>query len=313
MSTVSIGTAARIERLRERLSCGLRELERQGYRVSQKEVNRGGYTFLSIGVEGEPAAVPGGSAHAPNMAATAPAHASGASGRLPPPWRELLRRQLAAVLCEVIVSDFREVFLQRIVAAHYPQLERDERTVVVDYAERVLREIWGDERGLDAIRAKVLLRLLEYLESNDELVVEGFITFRLKDYVDLMEEAVEGAIDEILLEREYEEFVHLLQCFVVAQESRTPEIHLMCSSSGLALEDSEGREITLRVAGPLDVALRPEDLVISALVGMAPRRVIVHGTPRQEEDEGILRTVRRIFTDRLSLCPGCPRCPRAEV
>lgn len=276
MSELTVGAAANVERLRERVFHGVRELERQGYLVSQREHCRGGYTFLSV-------AVRGGS-------------------------REVLRRQLAAVLCEVILCDFRDVLLDRIVSARYPQLGGEERAAVVQGAQRLLRERLGSAAARETVKTGVLVRLLEYLEANDELVVEGFITFRLKDYVDQLEEAVEGAVEELLLEREYEEFVRLLQCFVASQPPKVAEAHVFCHPRGLALEDSLGWQISPHFPGSIESALRPEDLIVSGLVGLAPRWITVHGSPGSEDDESLLRTIYRIFGDRVRKCPGCPRC-----
>lgn len=278
---LTIAASANVERLRERLEHGLRELERQGIRLFQKEQTRGQYTFVSIGLQGwqaQPGARMG--------------------------WPDALRRQLAVVLCEVILCDFRDLFLERIVATRYPQLGVPDRQVVVGYARRCLCEAGVEE----ALRRSVLSRLLDYLRDNPQLIVEGFITFRLKEYVDHLEEAVERAIDEILLEREYQEFVRLLQCFVTAQEPRVAEVHLICRAGGLVLEDAGHRPVDLHVAGLPEGAMRPEDRVVSGLVGLAPGRVVIHGTPVSEGDRAVVDAVRRVFTSRVSFCPGCPYC-----
>jgi len=276
---LTIAASANVERLRERLEHGLRELERQGLRVVQKEQTRGPYTFVSVGVQGVRAE---------------------ACWK----WQAILRRQVAAILCEVIVSDFREFFLQRIVASRYPQLGLQERQTVVRYAQHSLAdaEVW------EAFRRWILLRLLDYMQDNRQLIVEGFITFRLKEYVEHLEEAVERAIDEILLEKEYQEFVRLLQCFVAAQEPRVLEVHLICRDTGLFLEDADRRSLSLQVPASLEGGVRPEDLVVSGLVSLAPSRVIIHGTAASDDDRAVVDAVMKIFAERASTCPGCARC-----
>ncbi|MDI6894659.1 MAG: putative sporulation protein YtxC [Bacillota bacterium] len=278
---LTIAASANVERLRERLDHGLRELERQGVRVVRREQIRGPYTFVSVAVQ------------------AAPARPEAGWG-----WQDMLRRQLAAVLCEVIISDFRQFLLERIVTSRYPQLGVRERQTVVEYAERSL----ADAAARDAFRRRVLVRLLEYLRDNRQLILEGFITFRLKEYVEHLEEAVERAIDEILLEKEYQEFVRLLQCFVAAQEPRLPEVHVICRASGLVLEDGERHTLSLQVPPSLQGGIRPEDLVVSGLVSLAPARVVVHGSPATTDDRAVVDAVRSIFAGRTTTCPGCPRC-----
>lgn len=279
---LTIAASANVERLRERLQHGLRELERQGVRVFSREQACGEYTYVSVGLQGFSA------------------RAEGAAMS-----QDVLRRQLAAVLCEVIVSDFRELLLRRIVVSRYPQLGTAERETVVGYAQRCLREEGAEE----ILRRGVLLRLLEYMQDSPQLIVEGFITFRLKEYVEQLEDAVERAIDEILLEREYQEFVRLLQGFVAAQEPRLAEVHVLCGEDGLALEDAEHHPLYLRAAEGVRAHLRSEDLVVSGLVSLSPRRVVIHGSPTRDDDRAVVDAVVRIFAHRVTMCPGCPRCP----
>ena len=278
---LTIAASANVERLRQRLDHGLRELERQGVRLVRSEQTCGPYTFVSLGVQ------------------VTPTRGGAGWG-----WQDLLRRQLAAVLCEVIVCDFRPCLLERIVASRYPQLGVREKQTVVQYAERSL----ADARTQDTFRRWVLVRLLDYLRDNRQLILEGFITFRLKEYMDHLEEAVERAIDEILLEKEYQEFVRLLQCFVAVQEPRVSEVHVICRAAGLALEDDRQRSLSLEVPPSLQGGIRAEDLVVSGLVSLAPSRVVIHGTPAGEDDRAAVEAIKRIFAGRTALCPGCPRC-----
>ena len=44
-------------------------------------------------------------------------------------------------------------------------------------------------------------RILEYLELSKNLIVEGFISFRLKDYQEELELIVNTAVDELLMEK----------------------------------------------------------------------------------------------------------------
>jgi len=280
---LTIAASANVDRLRQRLDHGLRELERRGVRLVRSEQTCGPYTFVSLAAQ------------------VTPTRSGAGCG-----WQDMLRRQLAAVLCEVIVCDFRPCLLERIVASRYPQLGAREKETVVQYAERSL----ADAGTQDTFRQWVLLRLLEYLRDNRQLILEGFITFRLKEYVDHLEEAVERAIDEILLEKEYQEFVRLLQCFVAVQEPRVSEVHVICRVTGLALEDDQQRALSLQVPPALQGGIRAEDLLVSGLVSLAPSRVVIHGTPAGEDDRAVVEAIKRIFAGRIAECPGCPRCFR---
>ena len=42
---------------------------------------------------------------------------------------------------------------------------------------------------------------MEYFESSNTIILDGFINFRLKDYLKDLEEIVEKAVDNFLMEK----------------------------------------------------------------------------------------------------------------
>ena len=79
----------------------------------------------------------------------------------------------------------------------------------------------------------MLHKLLEYLQENNVIILDGFLDFRLKKYIGRLENAVDNAIDEYLMEKEYNEFIKLLQYFVNLQESKRNLINLVIKNNKL--------------------------------------------------------------------------------
>ena len=50
-----------------------------------------------------------------------------------------------------------------------------------------------------------------------------------------------------------------------------------------------------------------DDLLISALITLAPKEVTIH-TKEQDEFKETLKTIENIFGERLRYCPGCKIC-----
>ncbi len=127
-----------------------------------------------------------------------------------------------------------------------------------------------------------------------------------------LEEAVDMAVEEYLLEKEHEEFIRLLRYFVEVQEPRLPAVGVRCDRAGsFALVDGDGNPLAQEQLEPLLGALgqegiEAEDFVISALIALAPRSVVIH-RPADRRQE-FMETVRSIFGARLTVCSGCPRC-----
>ena len=60
-------------------------------------------------------------------------------------------------------------------------------------------------------KKQITEKIKEYLDKNDELILDGFINFRLKDYMLEIEGLVDDAVDDFLMEKEYLEFIRLLR------------------------------------------------------------------------------------------------------
>ena len=304
METVAIGVREP-DALCAALADAVRPLERVGARVRMEERRLGGVRFVRCRLEAE-----GG-----------PAGASVA-----------FRRALAGALAAWIVERDERRLLRRLIAIRYAYLTEVEREGVLSHAERALAG--GSEApGAGAPPApdgppssssarerqeRVRVELLEYLLRHDTLVLDGFVRFRLKDYVEELAIAVDRAVDEFLLEREYREFIGLLRYFVNSRADRPPLAECFVAADGtFTLEDEAGGALCARGldgkeagAGPAGVA--PEDLLVSALITVAPWRVRLHlpagyGPGFSPEAMGSLREV---FAGAVEVCLGCRRCPR---
>lgn len=226
---------------------------------------------------------------------------------------ETVRMHVALALADHILSDLEPELLSRMIGQQYGHLERQERDSILAYADRNLS---STSDALDCRverKAQIMSRLLDYLEGETEVNLEGFLRFRLRDYLETLEDAIDQAIDDYLLEKEYREFVRLLRYFVDAQEPRMERANVLYLQDGqFRLFDEHGQELENRVLRQfvmetLDTDITYEDLLISALITLAPRQVVIHdryGRPDRES----LETVAEVFADRLVFCPGCGLC-----
>ncbi len=284
---ISIGAAERVDELRERLSRELEFLRAEGVEVQLRTVRRGSLTFVGCDPVRKPVS---------------------------PDADRRLRLLVANAVADLIVNRWEAAFLRRLIRANYGYFGPEEQERIQERALRLLRaEGEGLSPLLERVRRKgrVLARLSEYLEKHSELVVEGFLTFRLKDYVEEMEEAVDLAVEDFLLEREHQEFVGLLRSFVAAQKPRLPRVNLVFGEGTFRVLDGDGRAVgephleavgLTAAAGPAD----DEERVISALLALVPEVLTVHGAARGPAT--VLDTVRQVFQERVVVCPGCRLC-----
>jgi putative sporulation protein YtxC len=296
---ITIGTAEGIEPIRQRLDEEFRYLQDEGVQIRIGQSIRGNFAFLDCVVDSE--------SSAPDAQDT-PSQAD-----------LLMRHYVASALSDVIVEQWEQDLIRRIIRGTYYYFTRDEQDLIASYTGRNLAgsappgstQVYKVNR-----KAQILHRLRDYLEGADELVVEGFVTFRLRDYVEEVEDAVDRAVDDFLMEREYREFVRLLKYFVDVQEPRMDHVHVLMRSGGsFKLVDDQGCAIKSEyleefVVEMVESEVNYEDLLISALITLAPRRVTVHTIPGIERDESI-ETIKGVFGERVTLCEGCEFCAQS--
>ncbi len=295
MASLSIGVSGDVMHIRQRLDYEFNSLREEGFDIDIQEINRGTTTFLGCSV------------------------IKRGNGRVSPEDLAFLcRHYIANALSDIIVDEWEPKLIGKIIKEHYHYFSDKEKEAILKNTCESLNGL-GTREPTRSLRRRlnwktqILKKLLEYLENHSEVNLEGFITFRLKDYIEELEDAVDQAVDEILLEHEYREFINLLRHFVEVQQSRVENVNVYLYSSGLfQLKDGEDRIIKDELMDELSIytlegEIEYDDLLISSLVTLAPQHVVVHS--RRLNTSGLaLDTLRSVFSERLEFCHGCTWC-----
>ena len=70
------------------------------------------------------------------------------------------------------------------------------------------------------------------MKSENFIIIDGFVNFRLTDYIKELGDIADKAVEEYIAEREYNEFIKLLRYFVEIQESKLDTINIIPSEEG---------------------------------------------------------------------------------
>ena len=219
---------------------------------------------------------------------------------------------LARSLARYLISYHGRAWLESLLSCRYKVFDTVERRQIVDYAIRLLHtDLDQDLERLDLATTIIF----NYLATQPLLVAEGLRTFLLKDIRDEFVEALDHAVDAHLMEREYQEFVQLLRRMVNLAGSRQDWIHVHFSRNRFFFEDAAGvrlgDELVHEMLSDLDVDSEGlEEVLISALVTLAPIRITIHQGPLAAEGR---ETLLRVFDGRILFCRGCGRCYHAHI
>ena len=72
--------------------------------------------------------------------------------------------------------------------------------------------------GLDST---ILFNVNKYIKENKSIILTGFVSFRLKNYVLELDELIESAVNKFLIDKEYLEFVSLLKIICRFKDSKS--------------------------------------------------------------------------------------------
>lgn len=290
MKILSLGFSRTPEELRARLQQDCRALVADGFRVAVDETSKGSYTFLGCNIaEGE------------------------LSFRNYERVKNMLKAGVAKLLAETIVAREEKAMIRKMVNQNYYYFNEAERAAIYENALRLLDDgaLFADF-GQAARQNRILSRLQEYLDVHHELVLDGFIAFRLKDYRDRLAEVVDKAVDEYMMDMEYKEFIRVLRYFVDVQEAQVDEVHIVLGEGdAFKIRDARGHSINnqyLETFLTRSEEINYEDLLISALITIAPQNVMLHFAPGAGRALTVVETVKNVFAGRVVVCQGCELC-----
>ena len=136
-------------------------------------------------------------------------------------------------------------------------------------------------------------RLSTYFRMHRTLILEGFLRFRMQEYLMLWELAAEQAAARVLMNKEYGELMDALKRFVDGRTSRVGSISVCIHPDGtITLSDDNNMHIEYVDCAP--------DGILNLLVNMAPMKLTVYDLSGKEKNR-LTEAIVRVFGDRVKL------------
>ena len=141
---------------------------------------------------------------------------------------------------------------------------------------------------------KVLMSKLEsYLSEHRTIVLEGFLHFRMQEFLMLWEIAVEQAAASVLMQKEYGALIDTLKRYVKNRQSRVASLSVCIHADGTTTLSDDG-----------DVRIEYIDCapngILQLLVNMSPKKLTVYDLSGQEKNR-LTEAILKVFGDRVKL------------
>ncbi|QQY80364.1 putative sporulation protein YtxC [Keratinibaculum paraultunense] len=215
---------------------------------------------------------------------------------------------VAKAILDIILNIYAEDIINKNLYLYVDDLKVSEKKEVAKISKNILL----DKSNFLDEKKSIYMETKDYLKNNSIILVDGLIRFRLKQLDFLIDLAIEKGIDEFTIEKEYKEFIKILQYFVESQEPKYELIHLIFEDVDYKLLDDSGNIIDKDFFSEIitemdDTNISKNDILISTLIVLAPEKIILHLDDKCK-DEDVIKVILNVFQDRIYICQGCEKC-----
>lgn len=217
---------------------------------------------------------------------------------------------IAKAVLDIILYVYSEDIINRNLYIYREDLKVNERKEIA----KISKELLLDRKNFLAEKEHIYMEIKDYLFNNTTILIDGFITFRLEGLDFLIDLAVEKGINEFTVEKEYREFIKILQYFVESQEPKYDLVNLVFEDMDYKLFDDKGNTIDKDFFSEIiteidNTNISKDDILISTLIVIAPKRIVLH-LDEKFKDEDVVKVIVNVFQDRVYTCQGCEKCNR---
>ncbi|MBF8984189.1 putative sporulation protein YtxC [Lutibacter sp. B2] len=227
-----------------------------------------------------------------------------------------LKCSITNAISNVIIYNLEKNIVIKILQSQYDYFNGKERELILKHYQNIKNQEQDNAACIEG-KTQIFYSIMSYFKDYDSINVEGFIRFRLKNYLQKVEYTIDKAVEDFLMEKEYNEFIHLLRYFVDIQEPKIDVVNVLVNEDGkYYLYDDvncliNNEYIEELASEMIDKDIGHEDLLISSLITLAPKKINIHFAVNTCEKE-IIETIKRVFVGRVELCSGCKLCSKIK-
>jgi len=220
---------------------------------------------------------------------------------------------LSDLLEEIIINFYEEKLMKQLINYNYFYFDEYEKEKILQNC----REMIDSQEYIKIIEEDKIIKkeIIEYIIENKSIILDGFVHFRLKKYLSYLDELVDSAVNQYVIEKEYTEFISLLRMYV---ESKIPEyelLHLIYINGESILLDNEKNIVSVsdniyNAKYLSDISFSSNDFALNTLLTLLPEKIEIHLIDKEDE---FINTLKHIFENRVSICRECNICKTYRI
>jgi len=152
--------------------------------------------------------------------------------------------------------------------------------------------------------------LFDYFTNNKSTNIDGFISFRLNNYIKYLDSIVDLAVNKFLIEKEYNEYINLLKLYIKTQNANCECLHLIYQKENSIILGENNNVInigkkTFSSKYLSDISFKENDCILEFLLSNIPNKLYIHLLNKEDE---FITTLKKIFYNKMEICTDCKIC-----
>ena len=221
----------------------------------------------------------------------------------------LFYSKISKILSFLVIDEVEETILKRLIIQNYFYFDSSEREKILEICFDIMSD---DFTCLFDKKLKILQDIFyDFISTNKAIVLNGFINFRLKKYLNILDDVVCEAVNSYVIEKEYMEFISLLKLYINSQDYGCDEVHIIFSDSESILLDKDKNLIVVtdnlfRPKILSDISFSSNDYILNSLLTLLPKKIYIHII--DDFIDEFINTLELVFENRVHLCTDCDIC-----
>ena len=220
---------------------------------------------------------------------------------------EIFVMKLSKILTNCVIKFYETTLTKRIISSDYFYFNRIERGYIFNNCEEILED---DTEDFEFRKEKIFISFMDYINEHKFFILDGFVNFRLFEYKNILSEVVDIAVNKFIIDKEYKEFIQLLQGYINSQPSIAGTVHVIYSNfEPIILDEKENiipyDKSIIQPKYLSDISFSSKDYCLNELLNLVPKKIILHLLVEPDE---FTNTLQLIFKGRIMVCKECNIC-----
>ena len=185
-------------------------------------------------------------------------------------------------ISNLIITIYERILIKKIIKKNYFYFSDYEQLQISNISSSIIDD---NSQSKDDL---VFISVYDYIKNNPSMILSGFINFRLKDYIEVLEYLVDLSVNNFIINREYDKFISLLRDYINSEPSKIDVINLVYLNQEAILLDKNKNIIPIdnNIVDSKylsDISFSTNDYVLNTVLNLLPNKLYVHVLSQEDE------------------------------